>query len=82
MAVLFWIFLIRSVQNGSKLIKLVQIGDQIRSSWFIWGWGLVPHPCPILFLVNFNYWKTWLKLVMLENLQEQVKKALCYKKLF
>ncbi len=26
MAVLFWIFLIRSVQNGSHLIKLDQIG--------------------------------------------------------
>ena len=26
MAVLFWIFWIRSVQNGSNLIKLAQIG--------------------------------------------------------
>ena len=30
---------------------------------------LSPHPCPILCLVIFDYWKTWLKLVMLENLQ-------------
>ena len=45
--------------------------DQIRINWSakIWGWGLVPHPCPILCLVIFDNWKTWLKLVMLENLQ-------------
>ena len=23
----------------------------------------VPHPCPILCLVIFDYWETWLKLV-------------------
>ena len=45
--------------------------DQIRINWSVetWGWGLVPHLCPILCLVIFDYWKTWLKLVMLENLQ-------------
>ena len=43
--------------------------DQTRINWSVWGWGLVPHPCPILSLVIFDYWKTWLKLVMLENLQ-------------
>ena len=31
--------------------------------------GDFPHPCPILCLVIFDYWKTRLKLVMLENLQ-------------
>ena len=53
---------IRSV--GSKEVKLDQ-------NWTakIWGWGLVPLPCPILYLVIFDYWKTWLKLVMLENFQ-------------
>ena len=70
------------VQLGSNLIKLDQIGlnwiklDLIGSNWIkldqivkTWGWGLVPHPYLILCLVIFDYWKTWLKLVMLENLQ-------------
>ena len=26
-------------------------------------------PCPILFLVIFDYWETWLKLVILEHVQ-------------
>ena len=49
--------------------------DQIRINWpaKILGWGLVPHPCPILFILDywktFDYLETWLKLVMLENLQ-------------
>ena len=30
---------------------------------------LVPQPCSILCLVIFDNWKTWLELVMLENLQ-------------
>ena len=33
------------------------------------GWGPVPHPCPILHLINFDYWETWLKVIMLENFQ-------------
>ena len=38
--------------------------------WQNLGWGFVPHPCPILCLVTFDYnWETWLKLVMLENFQ-------------
>ena len=72
------------VQLGTNLIKLDQIGlnliklDQIGSNLIkldqiveTWGWGLVPHPHPylILLLFIFDYWKTWLKLVMLENLQ-------------
>jgi hypothetical protein len=28
-----------------------------------------PLPCPILFLVIFDYWETWLKLVMLEHVK-------------
>ena len=63
---------------GSNRKKLVQIG---LSQIFNKNWiqleiidpsklGHVPHPCPILSLIIFDYWKTWLKLVMLvENLQ-------------
>ena len=46
--------------------------DKILINWSdkTWGWGFVPHPCPILCLVIFDYnWETWLKLVMLENFQ-------------
>ena len=46
--------------------------DKIWINWSdkTWGWGFVPHPCPILFLVIFDHnWETWLKLVMLENFQ-------------
>ena len=69
-------------QLGSTWHKLDQIGinwnklDQTWSNWIkldqiveTWGWGLVPHPYLILCLFIFDYWKTWLKLVMLENLQ-------------
>ena len=59
-------------QTWSNWIKL----DQTWSNWIkldqiveTWGWGLVPHPYLILCLFIFDYWKTWLKLVMLENLQ-------------
>ena len=51
-----------------KKKKLHQI--RINLSAKIWGWwGLVPHPCPILCLVIFDYWETWHKLVMLEHVQ-------------
>ena len=46
--------------------------DKIWINWSdkTWGWGFVPHPCPIFCLVIFDYnWETWLKLVMLENFQ-------------
>ena len=33
------------------------------------GGGLVPHPYLILLFFIFDYWKTWFKFVMLENLQ-------------
>ena len=36
MAVLFWIFLIRSVQNGSNLIKLAQIGFLTNQKMFLY----------------------------------------------
>ena len=59
-------------QTWSNWIKL----DQTWSNWIkldqiveTWEWGLVPHPYLILCLFIFDYWKTWLKLVMLENLQ-------------
>ena len=69
-------------QLGLTWHKLDQIGsnwnklDQTWSNWIkidqifeTWGWGLVPHSYLILCLFIFDYWKTWLKLVMLENLQ-------------
>ena len=49
----------KMVQNCSKLFKLKQ--DESDWSAKIWGWGIC--------LVIVDYWKTWLKLVMLENLQ-------------
>ena len=67
-----WSNWIKLDQLGSTWLKLDQIGlnwiklDQIVETW---GWGLVPHPYLIFCLVIFDYWKTWLKLVMLENLQ-------------
>ena len=58
------------------MIKL----DQTWSNWIkldkiveTWEWGLVPHPYLILCLFIFDYLKTWLKLVMLENLQACLK---------
>ena len=77
-----WSNWIKLDQLGSTWLKLDQIGlnwiklDQIGSNWIkldqiveTWGWGLVPHPYLILCFVIFDYWKTWLKLVMLENFQ-------------
>ena len=64
-----WINLAQTWSNWNKL-------DQTWSNWIkldqiveTWGWGLVPHPYLTLCLFIFDYWKTWLKLVMLENLQ-------------
>ena len=36
MALLFWIFWIRSVQNGSNLIKLAQIGFLTNQKMFLY----------------------------------------------
>ena len=42
---------------------------QIRINWnLVVGACPPPLPCPILFFVIFDYWETWLKLVMLESL--------------
>ena len=81
-----WTNWIRLDRIGSNWIKLDQLGstchklDQIGINWIkldqiveTWGWGLVPHPYLILLLFIFDYWKTWLKLVMLENLQACLK---------
>ena len=47
-------------QTWSNLMKLLKLG----------GGGLSPTPTLFFDLLNiFDYWKTWLKLVMLENLQ-------------
>ena len=62
---------INLVQLGTNLIKLDQIGlnwiklDQIGSNLI----KLLKLGVGALWLVIFDYWKTWLKLVMLENLQ-------------
>ena len=54
--------MIKFDQIGLKWIQLDQTVEN-------WGWGLAPHPTPVGCLFIFEYWKTWLKLVMLENLQ-------------
>ena len=36
--------------------------------------GVAPLPCPILCIVIFDYWETWLKLVMFEHVQTCLNK--------
>ena len=63
-------------QSGSNWIKKDQELDQIRicQNLGVGAWrGLVP--CHILCLFIFDYWETWLNLVMLEHAQACLKQV-------
>ena len=51
-------------QIGSTSLKLDQIGSNLITLLKLGGGGMSPTPA-----LSFDYWKTWLKLVLLENLQ-------------
>ena len=71
--------LTKLVQIGQKRSRGIRLiiwfqSDKIGQNWFKsvqTGSNQINlnHPCPILCLFIFDYWETWLKLVMLENLQ-------------
>jgi hypothetical protein len=75
----------RMFQIRSSWIKVVQIGSKKIKNWiklgFIdlpkFGSGGLAGACslPYPFLVIFDYWETWLKLVMLEHIQACLKQV-------